>query len=100
MEYKEGVKEMALYIEKGGLVIASCFVPFMNERDYHMILLTGVRWQDGRRENPLGFYYSDPDNLYPEKAKDRFAGTEIFGQYWRNMAIFVGKPKEESSQPS
>lgn len=101
MEYLEGVKEMAGYVENGGLVIASCIVPFMNEMDYHMILLTGVKWKDDRRDDPLGFYYSDPDSLYPEKAKDRYAGTETFGRYWRNMAIFVGdKTIQEVTQPS
>lgn len=101
MHYEEGVQEMASYIEKGGLVIASCVVPFMGEKDFHMILLTGVLWKDGRRDIPLGFYYSDPDSLYPESAKNRYVGTEVFGQYWRNMAIFVGeKSIQHDSLPS
>jgi hypothetical protein len=91
MDYNEGVKEMAQHIDNGGLVVASCIVPFMNEKDFHMILLKGVRWADGRRETPLGFYYSDPDSMYPESASERYVGTETFDDYWRRMAIFVSK---------
>lgn len=92
MEYVEGVEEMASCVEQGGLVIASCVVPFMEEKDFHMILIKGVKWTDGRRKEPLGFYYSDPDSIYPEQAGERYVGTETFGTYWRNMAIFVTKP--------
>ncbi len=91
LEYSQGTKEMAKWIDDNGLVIVSCVVPFMNEKDFHMIVLTGVKWQDGRRDAPIGFYYSDPDSLYPDVAKNRFVGTETFGEYWRNMAIFAKK---------
>lgn len=92
MEYNEGVKEIALCIDNGGLVIASCIVPFMEEKDLHAILIRGVRWADGRRQTPLGFYYSDPDSINAESASNRYVGTETFGNYWRKMAIFVSKP--------
>lgn len=91
MEYMKGVEEIATFIDQGGLVIASCIVPFMEEKDFHMILLKGVKWTDGRRKDPLGFYYSDPDSLYPESASERYVGVESFGNYWRNMAIFVSR---------
>ena len=93
MDYQKGVKEMAYFIKDGGLVIASCVVPFMTETDFHMILLKGVRWKDAREDSPVGFYYSDPDSINKDSAAERYVGTEMFGNYWRKMAIFVTDPK-------
>lgn len=92
MEFVAGIKEIAEHIEKGGLVIVSCKIPFLEEVDFHMILIKGVLWENKKKDIPVGFYYSDPDSIYAEDAKERYTKTGVFMNYWRNnMAIFISK---------
>ena len=91
MDFVEGTTKIAFHIESGGLVIASCIVPFMGEKDFHMILIKGVHWKDDGKTAPIGFYYSDPDSLYRDKAEEKYVDMSVFLDYWRKMAIFVSK---------
>ena len=91
MPFVEGATKIALHIQSGGLAIASCTVNFMMERDFHMILITGVHWKDDRRDTPIGFYYNDPDSLYRDTSQGKYVDLATFSSYWRNMAIFISK---------
>lgn len=78
-------EEFRTTIKAGNPVIVSVVRRMWDRRDFHMVLLTGVRESaDGHLE---GFFYHDPASLHRESAPHRYVPLSTFLLDWRRMAI-------------
>jgi len=84
--FSVGVKEIVKSLQDGKPVFVSAVKQFKDTDKFHMILLVGFK-EGG--ENPVGFYYHDPDAEVEKDGKEQFVSFEVFEKYWRRMAIFV-----------
>ncbi len=85
---KEGMEELdevILSLEKGNPVIVSVEKRVLEQKRFHIIVLTGFDSM-----NKL-FSYHESESTNKEKGKHRTCNAETFENYWRGKAIFVEK---------
>lgn len=72
-------------LKEGSPVIVSVVRTLFDQRDFHMLVLTGVR--ENEAGGLEGFFYNDPASL--ERVSERYVPLSAFYLSWRRMAIFV-----------
>lgn len=93
------IDEIIASLTLGNPVIVSVEKRVLEQKRFHMIVITG--YEEGEGGNELteafhikpshGFYYHEPESTDKIKGKDRFCDIETFKQYWRGKAIFITK---------
>lgn len=84
------VEQFRQMIHSGNPVIVSVARRMFDQRQFHQVLLTGVRESEaGALE---GFFYHDPASLRQEGARHLYVPLPTFYLDWRHMAIFPQRP--------
>jgi uncharacterized protein YvpB len=86
----QGFEKIKKYLIKELPVIVSVDKSFDENKEHHLIVLTG--FEEDKLGEIDGFYYNDPDAKVGVK-KDKFVSLEKFEKYWRRLAIFVENDK-------
>lgn len=81
------VEKIAQAIKVGNPVIVSAERRLFDQRQFHMVLITGIREADGQLE---GFFYHDPASLRREKAH-LYVPLQTFLLDWRRKAIYPSR---------
>lgn len=93
---KEGLDtldEVTEYLKKGNPVIVSVEKRVLEQRRFHIIVLTGFELDgDGTRISKL--YYHESESTDKEKGGHRVCDVQTFENYWRGKAIFIEKPSQ------
>jgi hypothetical protein len=99
-EFKSSDKSFEEKLSKGGMekfkksilnaepVIVSVDVGFRHNKTTHLIVLTGIKIEEGSIK---GFYFHDPQSEERGDGEHEFVALDRFKEYWRKMAIFVSK---------
>jgi Peptidase_C39 like family len=82
LETLDGVIE---YLEKGNPVIVSVEKRVLEQKRFHIIVLTGFD------STSKLFSYHESESTDKEKGKHRTCDMETFQNYWRGKAIFIEK---------
>ena len=82
---KEGLTnldEIYASLNAGNPVIVSVEKRLLEQKRFHMIVLVGYEGDT--------FLYHEPESTNKEKGQYRECSTDVFMNYWRGKAIFVG----------
>lgn len=83
---KLAIKEKIKSLKNKQPVIVSAVRKFSEEKNFHMVILTGFEKRGGKL---LGFYYHDPDAFERSEGMHKFVPIETFKKYWRKMSIYI-----------
>ena len=83
-----GLQKIHQELKAGHPVIISATKQIVGHLKFHMVVLTGL--EENENGSLAGFYFNDPESLYPELGKDLFVTIADFKKSWRRMAIFIG----------
>lgn len=89
---KEGIEDLsdiANYLQKGNPVIVSVEKRVLEQKRFHMLLLTG--YEKNEEGEVTHVYYHEPEATTVEKGKYRMCTKEEFMEYFRGKALFISK---------
>ena len=82
-----GLQRIHDELKAGHPVVVSVVKRILGQAKFHMVALTG--YEENENGNIAGFYFNEPESLYPELGKDIFVDVKTFLNDWRRMAIFI-----------
>jgi hypothetical protein len=92
---KEGLTNLVDIIsslEAGNPVIVSVEKRVLEQRRFHIIVLTGYQQkEDGSSVDAGSFTYHEPESTTKEKGRHRTCTATTFLEYWRGKAIFIAQ---------
>lgn len=82
-----GLQKIHDELKDGHPVSVSVTKHILGQTKFHMVALSG--YEENEKGQISGFYFNEPESLYPELGKDLFVDIKDFKRDWRKMAIFI-----------
>ena len=83
----ESISKIANHLQKEGPVIVSVEKRLLEQKRFHMLVLTGC--EINQNGDVVSLSYHEPESTVKEKGTHRTCDTSTFLSYWRGKAIFI-----------
>lgn len=83
------IKDLQSRIKNGNPVIVSVIRRMWDQKDFHMVVLTGIR--ESSNSDLEGFFYHNPAGMRADDSSHLFVSLPSFYKDWRRMAILPSR---------
>ncbi len=89
----DNLDEIITYLKKGNPVIVSVEKRVLEQKRFHIIVLTGFETATNDESALISnFYYHESESTERGRGAHRICDTETLEKHWRGKAIFIEKP--------